>query len=39
VLFREAADREEATAEMAYRVPEILLRARWDGGLRFVDRI
>jgi transcriptional regulator with XRE-family HTH domain len=38
-LFREAADREEATAELAHRVLEFLFRARWDEGLRFGDRI
>ncbi|HKH43541.1 MAG TPA: hypothetical protein VKM72_02640, partial [Thermoanaerobaculia bacterium] len=34
-LFHEAAQREEATAELARQVLEFLLRARYDTGLRF----
>jgi hypothetical protein len=34
-LFQEAAEREQATAELARRVLEFLFRARWDEGLRF----
>lgn len=34
-LFHEAAEREQATAELARRVLEFLFRARWDEGLRF----
>jgi tetratricopeptide (TPR) repeat protein len=34
-LFLEAADREEATAELARRVLGYLFRARYDPGLRF----
>lgn len=34
-LFREAADREKATAELARRVLRFLFRSRWDEGLRF----
>ncbi len=34
-LFREAAEREEATAELARRVLRYLFRARHDQGLRF----
>jgi tetratricopeptide (TPR) repeat protein len=34
-LFREAAEREEATAELARRVLGYLFRARYDRGLRF----
>lgn len=34
-LFREAAEREEATAELARRVLGYLFRARYDPGLRF----
>jgi len=34
-LFHEAAQREEATAELARQVLEFLLRARHDTGLRF----
>ena len=34
-LFREAAEREEATAELARRVLAYLFRARHDQGLRF----
>lgn len=34
-IFQEAAEREEATAELARRVLEFLFRARWDEGLRF----
>lgn len=35
-LFHEAAEREQATAELARRVLEFLFRARWDEGLQFV---
>ncbi len=34
-LFQEAAEREEATAELARRVLRYLFRARYDEGLRF----
>src|SRR5215213_2071259 len=34
-LFHEAAEREEATAELARRVLTFLFRSRWDEGLRF----
>jgi hypothetical protein len=34
-LFREAVEREEATAELAYRILAFLFRARHDPGLRF----
>jgi hypothetical protein len=34
-LFQEAAEREEATAELARRVLHYLFRARHDQGLRF----
>jgi hypothetical protein len=34
-LFHEAAEHEEATAEMARRVLRFLFRARYDQGLRF----
>jgi tetratricopeptide (TPR) repeat protein len=34
-LFRRAAEREEATAELARRVLRYLFRARYDRGLRF----
>jgi hypothetical protein len=34
-LFYEAAEREEATAEMARRVLRFFFRARHDQGLRF----
>ncbi len=34
-LFHEAAEREQATAELARRVLEFLFRARWDEGVRF----
>ena len=34
-LFREAAEREAATAELARRVLGFLFRARHDPGLRF----
>ena len=34
-LFQEAAERDEATAELARRVLGYLFRARYDQGLRF----
>ncbi|HVG07163.1 MAG TPA: hypothetical protein VNM67_05615 [Thermoanaerobaculia bacterium] len=34
-LFRKAVEREEATAELAYRILAFLFRARHDPGLRF----
>jgi tetratricopeptide (TPR) repeat protein len=34
-LFREAVEREEATAELAYRILAFLFRAQHDRGLRF----
>jgi tetratricopeptide (TPR) repeat protein len=34
-IFQEAAEREEATAELARRVLEFLFRARWDEGVKF----
>jgi tetratricopeptide (TPR) repeat protein len=34
-LFQEAAERDEATAELARRVLDYLFRARYDQGLRF----
>jgi hypothetical protein len=34
-LFRKAAEREAATAELARRVLDFLFRARYDEGLRF----
>jgi hypothetical protein len=34
-LFQEAAEREEATAELARQVLRYLFRARYDQGLRF----
>jgi tetratricopeptide (TPR) repeat protein/transcriptional regulator with XRE-family HTH domain len=34
-IFHEAAEREEATAELARRVLEFLFRARWDEGVKF----
>jgi hypothetical protein len=34
-LFQEAAERDEATAELAHRVLGYLFRARYDQGLRF----
>jgi len=34
-LFQEAAERDEATTELARRVLEYLFRARYDQGLRF----
>ena len=36
-LFHEAAEREEATAELARRVLSFLFRARYDQGLRFTE--
>ncbi len=36
-LFHEAAEREEATAELARRVLRFLFRARYDQGLRFTE--
>lgn len=36
-LFQEAAEREEATAELARRVLRYLFRARYDQGLRFTE--
>jgi tetratricopeptide (TPR) repeat protein len=36
-LFQEAAEREEATAELARRVLRYLFRARYDQGLRFTS--
>jgi len=36
-LFKEAAEREVATAEMARRVLRYLYRARYDQGLQFSD--
>ncbi|MBW8877534.1 MAG: hypothetical protein JF614_21415 [Acidobacteria bacterium] len=36
-LFREAAEREAATAELARRVLHYLFRARYDQGLRFEE--
>ena len=36
-LFHEAAEREQATAELARRVLEFLFRARHNVGLRFVE--
>jgi tetratricopeptide (TPR) repeat protein len=36
-LFQEAAEREEATAELARSVLRFLFRARYDQGLRFVS--
>jgi tetratricopeptide (TPR) repeat protein len=36
-LFKEAAEREEASAELAHRVLDYLFRARYDQVLRFTD--
>jgi tetratricopeptide (TPR) repeat protein len=36
-LFQEAAEREEATAELARRILGYLFRARYDQGLRFMS--
>ncbi len=36
-LFQEAAEREEATADLARRVLRYLFRARYDQGLRFTE--
>lgn len=36
-LFREAAEREEASAALAYRILAFLFRARHDAGLRFTS--
>jgi tetratricopeptide (TPR) repeat protein len=36
-LFQKAAEREEATAELARRVLRYLFRARYDQGLRFTE--